>query len=110
MLTKNALIEINKEFNDGKIINESSLDFAISNVNNTKDWIKQLSYLTRAILIDHIFSEGNKRTVGALIIAVLEEKKLAYDPFRINKLITDIIIKNITNIDIIRRMIKYVIR
>ena len=43
MLTKNALIEINKEFNDGKIINESSLDFAISNVNNTKDWIKQLS-------------------------------------------------------------------
>ena len=110
MLTKKALIEINKEFSDGKIINDSSLDFAISNANATKDWIKQLAYLARAILNDHVFSEGNKRTFAALIIAVLEEKKLAYDPYRIDKLITEIIIKNITNINLIRRMIKDVIR
>ena len=47
MITKKALIEINKEFDIGKIINEGSLEFAISNANSTKDWIKQLAYLTR---------------------------------------------------------------
>ena len=110
MITKKALIEINKEFDIGKIINEGSLEFAISNANSTKDWIKQLAYLTRAILIDHVFFGGNKRTTAALIISALEEKKFAYDPFKVDKLIIDIINKNITSINQIRRMIKDVIR
>lgn len=110
MLSKQALIEINKEFDIGKIINENSLDFAISNANLTKDWIKQLAYLTRAVLIDHVFAEGNKRTIAALIMAVLEEKKLAYNPYKIDNLIINIIKKNVININQIRRMIKDVIK
>lgn len=106
MLTKKALIELNKEFDLGKIINENSLDFALSNANMTKDWIKQLAYITRAVIIDHVFLGGNKRTIAALIMAVLEERKLKYDPFKIDALIINIINKNITNINKIRRMIK----
>jgi len=110
MLTKKALIDLNKEFDLGKIINESSLDFALSNANTTKDWIKQLAYIVRAIIIDHTFSEGNKRTAAALIMATIEDRKLSYDPFKIDSLIITIINKNITNISHIRRMIKDVIR
>jgi len=110
MLTKKAIIEINKEFDVGKVINEGSLDFAISSANETKDWIKQLAYLTRAILIDHVFSEANKRTTAALIMAILEEKKVGYDPYKIDNLIINIIKNNITNINQIRRIIKDVIR
>ncbi len=106
MLTKKALIELNKEFDFGKLINESSLDFAISNANSTKDWIKQLAYITRAIIIDHTFSGGNKRTAAALIMGALEEGKLKYDPFKVDNLIINIINKNITNINKIRRIIK----
>ena len=106
MLTKKALIELNKEFDLSKIINESSLDFALSNASMTKDWIKQLAYITRAVIIDHVFFGGNKRTMAALIMAVLEERKLKYDPFKIDSLIINIINKNITSINKIRRMIK----
>ncbi|MEK6907390.1 MAG: hypothetical protein AABW45_02585 [Nanoarchaeota archaeon] len=109
MLSKKAIIDLNKEFDVGKVINEGSLDFAISNANTTKDWIKQLAYLTRAIVIDHIFSEGNKRSAAALIIGALEERKLAYNPYKVDSLIITIIKKNITNINQIRRMIKDVI-
>ncbi len=109
MLNKNSLIELNKEFDLGKVINENSLDFALSNANSTKDWIKQLAYLTRAIIIDHVFTEGNKRTVSALIIGAFEERKLAYDPYKVDNLIINIIKDNITNINQIRRMIKDVI-
>ncbi|MEK6841438.1 MAG: hypothetical protein AABW57_01275 [Nanoarchaeota archaeon] len=110
MITKKALIELNKEFDVGKVMNEGSLDFAISNANATKDWIKQLAYLIRAILIDHAFSEGNKRSSSALIIGALEEKKLGYDPYKIDNLIINIVQSSITNINQIRRMIKDVIR
>ena len=109
MLTKKALIELNKEFDIGKTINESSLDFALSNANTTKDWIKQLAYITRAIVIDHAFFGGNKRTAAALIMAVLEERKVKYDPFKVDSLIINMINKNTTNINRIRRMIKDVI-
>jgi len=109
MLTKKALIELNKEFDIGKTINESSLDFALSNANTTRDWIKQLSYITRAIVIDHAFFGGNKRTAAALIMAVLEERKVKYDPFKVDSLIINMINKNTTNINRIRRMIKDVI-
>lgn len=110
MIGVEDLVKINKQFDSGRIVNEGSLRFALSNSKYTKDWTKQLAYFVRAILIDHVFEEGNKRTASALMMAVLEEYKIAYDPEKVDSIIIEIIKKNITSIDKIRRMIKDVTR
>ena len=110
MIELEDIIKINKEFDEGVVINKSSLDFAISHAKDSKDWIKQLAFITRAILCDHTFKGGNKRTILALIMKTLENKRLAYDPIKIDKIILEIIKKNITNVSKIRRLIKDVIR
>ena len=110
MITLKSIIEVNKKFSDGKIVNKGSLEFALSHIKDSKDWIKKLAFLVRAILIDHIFKDGNKRTVATLIIYFLEDQKIAYDPYKVDEMIIKILKKNITNIEIIRRLIKDVIR
>lgn len=110
MITKKDIIEINREFDKGILVNESSLNFALSSIKSTKDWIKQLAYIIRAILIDHVFEEGNKRTAAALIMVFVEENKLIYDPEKVNQMVIEILKKNINDIDKIRRMIKNVIK
>ena len=87
MFSVQDVIEVNKEFDKGKIVNEGSLEFALSSIKNTKDWITQLAYLIRSIVLDHVFEEGNKRTAVALIIAYAEAHKRAYDLTKIDKII-----------------------
>ena len=94
----------------GILINESALDFAISSQYKTKDWLSQLSFLVRAILIDHVFQEGNKRTTLGLIIGVLDDLKFGYDPTRLEINLIKILKENITDIKRIRRLIKDAIR
>jgi len=106
MITKETIININKEFDKGTVVNKSSLDFALSYAKSSKDWLKQLSLLVRSISLDHVFEEGNKRTASALVMGVLEERKLAYDPQKVDALIIEIILKNIRDIEKIRRLIR----
>ena len=106
MISKEDVININKVFHKGNIVNNGSLEFAFSHTKDSKDWIKQLAYLVRAILIDHVFEDGNKRTASNLIMTVLENQKLAYDPNRINQIIIKILKDNISSVEKIRRMIK----
>ena len=110
MLSKQDIIDINKEFDKGNVVNESSLEYTLSILKNTKDWLKQTSYLVRAILIDHIFEEGNKRTAAAIIIAYFDANKFAYNPYKLDKIIEKIVKKNINNVNEIGRSIKSVIR
>src|SRR3989344_1025972 len=98
MINKEDIININKLFHKGNIVNEGSLDFAFSHVRDSKDWIRQLAYLVRAILIDHVFEDGNKRTASNLMMTALEYQKLAYDPNRINGTIVKILKMNIQSI------------
>jgi len=106
MITKQDLIEINRQFDRGGVVNESSLEFALSSSKNTKDWTKSSAYILRAILIDHVFEEGNKRTGSAFLMSIMEKMKIAYDPYKVDKIVVEIILKNITNLDKIRRLIK----
>ena len=110
MLSKQDIIDINKEFDKGNVVNESSLEYTLSILKNTIDWLKQTSYLVRAILIDHIFEEGNKRTAAAIIIAYFDANKFAYNPYKLDKIIEKIVKKNINNVNEIGRSIKSVIR
>ncbi len=110
MLNKKDIITLNQEFDEGNIINEASLDFGLSYAKRTENWTKALAYLTRAILLDHVFEEGNKRTAALLIKSYAEyEGHKTYDD-KLLKLIKNILIKNTTSINHIEEMIKDAIK
>ena len=69
-----------------------------------------MAWLTRAILLDHVFEEGNKRTAALLIKTYSDyEGYETYDD-KIVKIIKEIILKNITSIRKIEEMIKNAIK
>lgn len=103
------LITINKKFSSGNIISDSSIDFAESAVKRTKNWQEQAAYIIRALVIDHPFEDGNKRTAAAYLTGLLETYRIPYDPFKIDKLVLTLA-KSTKSIDKIRRMIKNAIR
>ena len=101
-----ALMAINGNFSSGAMVNKSSIELAISSAYKSKDWHEQLAYVVRALLCDHIFVDGNKRTTAAYIMAIFEDFKYRYDAFKIDRLVLKITKSNITNVKTIRRMIK----
>ena len=70
-ISKEDVIRINKGFG-GNLRSDSSLDFAFKMQENKKlgDY-KKLAYLWRAILVDHPFSDGNKRSGAFLFVDFL---------------------------------------
>jgi prophage maintenance system killer protein len=109
MLSKKDIIRINQEFHTGKLANESSLDYALDNARKTKDWIKAAAYLVRAILIDHAFEDGNKRTAAAVLVAYFDINNVYYEEYKVGKAVLQIMKKNIIDIRKIARSIQNVI-
>ncbi|MBI2148265.1 hypothetical protein HYU23_01155 [Candidatus Woesearchaeota archaeon] len=110
ILSKKDIIGLNQQFDIGKLHNEASLDFALSYAKNSNNWVKSLAYLTRAILIDHVFEEGNKRTVALLIKTYVELEGYKIYNDKIVKLVTEIILRNLTSIKRIEGMIENAIK
>lgn len=109
ILTKKDIIALNQVFDDGSLNNEASLEFALSYAKRTENWIKALAYLTRAILIDHVFHEGNKRTAALLIKTYAEyEGRTVYDD-KLLLITKEILQKNTISIKKIEEMINNVI-
>ena len=106
LLSKKSIISINEEFDNGHVVNEGSLDFAINTARKSDNWLKSLAILVRAILIDHIFEDGNKRTAAAVVVAWLEMENLHCNIDSVNKLIIKILKKNITSLNEIIELIK----
>ena len=70
---KEDLLRINNGFG-GNLRSGSSLDFAFDRFKNRKlGKYKKLAYLWRAILVDHPFSDGNKRTAMFVAFAFAKE-------------------------------------
>lgn len=110
VLTIKDIIALNQEFDEGKLHNEASLDFALSYARRTENWTKALAFLVRAILLDHVFEEGNKRTVALLLKTYVDyEGHEMYDD-KIIKLIKDILFKNTSEIQKIEDLIKDAIK
>lgn len=105
MLSKKDIIVINQEFHTGKIANESSLDFGLAQVQRSKNWLKTAAILSRAILIDHVFEDGNKRTAAGVIAGIMEMNDIAYSADKINKAVLRITKQNITKIKEIEKVI-----
>ena len=98
------MIALNQQFSNGKIINASSLDFVLKQTYRSPHWFKTMCLLTRTIVIDHVFEDGNKRTTTAVIMAYLDLNGYVYNPDLISKVVLRIAqsnIKNITKIGIL---------
>ncbi len=103
------VIVMNQRFADGRMMNQSSLLYALDQANKTNSWLRACAVLVRAILVDHVFEEGNKRTAAGVIVAFLEENENNFHPENIAQVVAEIVTKNITDIITIERLIKNVI-
>ena len=108
MLSKKDIIELNKTFHTGKLSNESSLDFALSQVHRSKNWLKTAAVLSRAILIDHVFEDGNKRTAAGMITGIMEMNSISFSPERVDEAVINIARNNTTSIKQIEKVITHV--
>ena len=97
-ISKKDLLRINHGFG-GNLRSDSSLDFAFNRIKNKKlGMYKRLAYLWRAILVDHPFSDGNKRTATFFALKFAEENHKQINRELLLHHALSIAKKNITNI------------
>jgi len=109
-ISKEDLLRVNLGFG-GNLRSGSSIDFAFDVIDNKKIGIyKKLAYLFRAILVDHPFSDGNKRTAMFLALSFASEYKKQIDEEVLVHQIISIAKKNETNIRNIEWRLKNAIR
>ncbi len=109
-ISKEDIIRIAEGF-EGVLRNKSSLEFALDKQKETKlGHYKKLAYLLRAILVDHPFSDGNKKTAMFIALAFANEEKKQPDRDLLLHHILSIASKNITQIRAIEERMKNAIR
>ena len=109
-ISKEDLIRINKGFG-GDLRNASSLDYAFEKQHEKKlGEYKKLAYMFRAILVDHPFSDGNKRTAAYFALTFAEENNKQVDRDLMLHHILSIAKDNRTNIRQIEWRLKNAIR
>jgi len=96
-------IEIGEE---GMLVNKSALEFALDRIHREKSWVRQTAMVIRAIVCDHAFHEGNKRTAFTFFAAMCELNSNKYDPAILTKTIHSISRKNVVDIGKIERMLE----
>jgi len=111
MITIASLKTMNREIGEeGRLENASALEFAVDQANKlrTDAFYKQLAYIARALLVDHAFVEGNKRTLTYFAAQLLKENKIELDAamtWKLMNCIYKITIKKITSLEKIRLML-----
>ncbi len=109
-ISKIELFRINRGFG-GNLRSSSSLDYAFDQFNNKKiGAYKKLAYLIRAILVDHPFSDGNKRTAAYVSLNFATELKKYVDVDLLLHHIISIAKQNIHDIKKIEWRLKNAIR
>ena len=109
-ISKEDLLRVNLGFGGG-LRNDSSLDFALDAQTNKKIGpYRKLAYLLRAILVDHPFSDGNKRTAMFVSLAFSDEQKKQVDRELLLHQIVSIAKNNITEIRSIADRLKTAIK
>lgn len=110
IISKEDLLRINEGFG-GNLRSDSSIDFAIDMQENKKlGEYKKLAYLLRAILVDHPFSDGNKRTATFLVLNFADQSKKQVNKELLLHHIISIAKQNITKIRNIEQRLRNCIR
>lgn len=105
MITLEEIQEINRRFGDGKIIN-TSIYYAI----DQKSVKSNICHLLRALIIDHIFSDGNKRTAYVVARLLFERNNININKDTLLKCIIRIARENISEIGDIGRLVERCIK
>jgi death-on-curing family protein len=71
-LSKEAIIEINKKFENGSMLNKGALEYIVYKVGNTRGVDRKAATLLMEIARKHAFTDGNKRTAFQSMIAFLK--------------------------------------
>ncbi len=109
-IRKEDIIRINKGFG-GTLREDASLDFAMKMQENNKlGAYKKLAYLLRAILVDHPFSDGNKRTASYVAFAFANEYNKEVNDQLLSHHVLSIVSKNLIEIRAIEERLKNAIR
>jgi len=105
-ISKENIIRVNHGFG-GNLRNSASLDFALNQQKNKRlGEYKKLAYLLRAILVDHPFSDGNKRTAMFISFSFAEQNNKIINRDLLTHHILSIASKNINNIRLIEQRLK----
>lgn len=111
ILTKKDMVTFNLAVGaTGEFSNESSLDFTLDLTKHKRNWLYEVSYIVRSLLVDHVFQDGNKRTSLLVMSYYFEENKKKYDQQALLNLITKISRKTIRSPVTIARLINHVIQ
>ena len=98
IIDKKDLLRVNTGFG-GNLRSDSSIDFAFDRINDKKlGAYKKLAYLMRAVLVDHPFSDGNKRTATFICLAFADKHHKQVDRELLIHHIISIAKKNIQEI------------
>jgi len=95
------IIKINKRLG-GSLLNISSLEFAEELEKDNKGSYKKSAIWVRAIIIDHPFTDFNKRTALVVVANFIKIE----NQIRVAEALVKIAKKNITDLDKIVEMIK----
>jgi prophage maintenance system killer protein len=109
-IRKEDIVRIAKGFG-GNLRNSASLDFALDKQKDRKlGEYKKLAYLLRAILVDHPFSDGNKKTAMFVAFAFAGEHHKKVDDELLKHHILSIASKNLTEVRAIEERMKNAIK
>jgi prophage maintenance system killer protein len=109
-ICKEDIVRIAKGF-DGVLRNSSSLEFALDKQKEAKlGPYKKLAYLLRVILVDHPFSDGNKKTAMFIALAFANEEGKQPDRDLLLHHILSIASRNVTQIRAIEERMKNAIK
>jgi prophage maintenance system killer protein len=88
-IDKDKIIRTNAVYG-GKLSPSNSIDYAIEQANNEKNFYRKLAYVVRSMTSDHSFIDGNKRTAITMILTEFQEKGIKVDKFMLEKVIVDL--------------------
>ena len=102
------IIRMNQEIGEeGLLTNKSGLEFALDRIHKEKSWIRQCTLIIRAIITDHAFTHGNKRTAFVFFTTLCQLNEYSYNPELLAKTIHKISRQRIVDIGKIERLLEH---
>ena len=109
MITREHIKEINAMYG-GSLRTDAEIETALL-MGKGKNMYRKIAILWRAILVGHPFTDGNKRTALMVALTILEKCDMGLDDAGIDMVveeITKIARENITDLNRIERLVRYV--